>query len=194
MSTLGNYMKQHWNLSYKQLESRHAYSKTSENNRKFFGSAAIQYRLLNEGVELIFLDEFSVNPRHMKHREWTIKGHKGYIRMNSEGFSMSFIVALSNKRIYGIMGWRDAVDHSVVRYFISGLLFFWNKSPSSTETPFALIMDNASVHVWNNMTNFYEKSGVWVITIAPYRPSLNISEKLIWAIKKCIHKISGSGR
>ena len=136
-------MKRHLNLSYKQLESWHVYSKTSENLRRFFESAAIQHRLLKERVELIFLDEFSLNSRHMKHRGWIIKGHKGNTQINSKGFSICFIVALSKMRVYNIMGWCDEVDHSVVRHFISDLLSFRNKSPSSAKTPFALIIDNA---------------------------------------------------
>ena len=92
---------------------------------------------------------------------------------------MNFIVALSSKRIYGIMGWGEAIDHSVVRYFINCLLCLRNKSPRTVETPFALIVDNSSVHVWEKMAKFYERSKVCTISIAPYRPSLNISEKLI---------------
>ena len=107
---------------------------------------------------------------------------------------MSFIVALSSKRIYGIMGWGEAIDHSVVIYFITCLLFLRNKSSSTLETPFALIVDNSSVHVWEKMAKFYERSKVCSISITPYRPSLNTSEKLIWSIKRHLNCIGESGR
>ena len=194
ISTIGNYMKRYCSLSYKQLEGRYAYSISPDNSRKFLESAAIQQKFLNKGVELIFLDEFSLNTRHMRYRGWTIKGHKGYTKIDSSGFSMSFIVALSSKRIYGIMGWSEAIGHSVVRYFITCLLCLRNKSPSTLETPFALIVDNSSVHVWEKMAKFYERSKVCSISITLYRPSLNISEKLIWSIKRHLNCIGESGR
>ena len=139
ISTIRSYMKMYCNLSYKQLEGKHVYSMSPENSRKFFESEAIQQKLLNEGVELIFLDEFSLNTRHMRYREWTIKEHKGYTKIDSSRFSMSFTVALSSKRIYCIMGWGEAINHSVVRYFITCLLCLRNKSPSTVETPFVSI-------------------------------------------------------
>ena len=92
------------------------------------------------------------------------------------------------------MGWGEAIDHYVVSYFITCLLFLRNKSPSTVETPFALIVDNSSMHVWEKITKLYERSKVCTISIAPYRPSLNISEKIIWSIKRHLNCIGESGR
>ena len=103
----------------------------------------------------------------MRYRGLTMKGHKGYTQIDSSRFSMSFIVALSSKRIYGIMGWGEAIDHSVVWYFITCLLCLLNKNQSTVETPFTLIVYNSSVYVWEKMVKFYERSKVCTISIAP---------------------------
>ena len=131
----------------------------------------------------------------MKHRDCVLKGNKGYTEMDSSGFSMSLLVELSSVWVYGIMGWSSSVDNNVVRLFFTYLLSCRNQTPSITNSLFALVCDNASEHVWDKMAKFYKSSDVSIILIAPYFPSLNISEKkIIFAIKRNIEKMSGLGR
>ena len=122
--------------------------------RRYFESAAIQHQLRSKRIELIFFDEFSLNSRHMKHRGCALKGNKGYTKMDSSGFSMSLLVALSDVRVYGIMGWSSSVENNVVRLFVTYLLSFRNQTPSITNSPFALVCDNVSEHVWDRMAKF----------------------------------------
>ena len=194
LSTLGRCMKQDWGLSYKKLSKIHVSGVSHENVRRYFESAIIQCRLSSQGVELIFLDEFSVSNRHWLHRGWTFKGQKGYIHPPTENFSMSFIIALSANRVYGIMGTDETVNYKVVRHFITWVLNYRMMIPSSAQIPWCLVFDNASVHVWGNMSQFYTRSGIRSISIAPYHPSLNPSEHFILAIKMNIKKMIESGR
>ena len=176
INTIGYYMKENWRLPYKALESRHDYSYTSDNIMRFFESAAIQHQLRSKGVELIFFDEFSLNSLNMKHRGWILKWNKGYLEIDSNGFSMSFLVPLSDVRVYGIMGWSSSDDNNTVKHFVISLLSFRNQTPSITNSPFALVNDNASVDIWDRMVKFYKISNFSIISIAPYFPRLNISE------------------
>ena len=97
LSTIGRYMRTQRRLSYKTLEKKHPTSTRPENWRKFFESAWVQSILEKQGVELIYLDEFSIITRHLKYKGWSSVGHKGYISVNLEEFSMSFIWALSKE-------------------------------------------------------------------------------------------------
>ena len=118
LSTIGRYMRTQLRLSYKTLNKKHPTSTRQENWRKFFESAWVQSTLEKQGVELIYLDEFSINTRHLKYKGWSSVGHKGYISVNLEEFSMSFIWALSKERAYEIMSCPGSIDHTVVRHFI----------------------------------------------------------------------------
>ena len=57
-----------------------------------------------------------------------------------------------------------------------------------------LVMDNASIHVCSSMQSFYKNSKLKVLTILPYSPSLNPTEKLIGSIKTHILKEQEEGR
>ena len=173
LSTIGRYMKSKLKLSYKTLEKKHPTSTKPENWRKFFESAWVQSTLEKQGVELIYIDEFSINTRHLKYKGWSRIGHKGYISVNLEEFSMSFIWALSRERVYGIMGCPGSIDHTVVRHFIKLMWAYRSKIPTSANMPFAIVFDNAFVHACSPMVEFYEKSNLKVVSIRPYSPSLN---------------------
>ena len=194
LSTIGGYMRTQLRLSYKTLEKKHPTSTRPENWRKFFESAWVQSILEKQGVELIYLDEFSINTRHLIYKGWSSVGHKGYISVNLEEFSMSFIWALSKERVYGIVSCPGSIDHTVVRHFIKLLWAYRDEIPSSTNTPFAIVFDNASVHTCSPMVEFYEKSHLKVVSICPYSPSLNPWEKLICAIKMGITSMASNGR
>ena len=132
LSTIGRYMRTQLKLSYKTLEKKRTTSTRPKNWRKFFESAWVQSILENQGVELIYLDEFSINTRHLKYEGWSSVGYKGYISVNLEEFSMSFIWALSKEQVYGIMGFPGSIDHTVVRHFIKLLWAYRDEIPSST--------------------------------------------------------------
>ena len=77
-STVDRFLKNEMNMSYKILEHKPAPATTLISIRKLLESASIHFELLSKGVELIFIDEFSVNTQHHKFRGWAPKGLKGY--------------------------------------------------------------------------------------------------------------------
>ena len=194
LSTIGRYMRTQLRLSYKTLEKKYPTSTRPENWRKFFESAWVQSILEKQGVELIYLDEFCINTRHLIYKGWSSVGHKDYISVNLEEFSMSFILALSKERVYGIMGCPGSIDHTVVRHFIKLLWAYRDEIPSSTNTPLLLFLTmhlSILAHQW---LNFMKKSHLKVVSICPYSPSLNPWEKLICAIKMGITSMASNGR
>ena len=68
-----------------------SYQTTSINN--FFKSAALTKTLLEQGIDLTYIDEFSVSCRQMNHMGWSRRGQKGWVKANTDNFSMSFIIA-----------------------------------------------------------------------------------------------------
>ena len=193
LSTIGRCLKTPLQMSYKKLEKKSIPCVRPENIRKFFESSLLMLRLDQNNVELIYFDEFSVNTRHSSFKGWIIKGSKGYIKTHNDSFTMSFIWALSKTKIYGILGSSGTINAKILQYFIEQMITQRNQNSENLYRPFALVMDNASVHVSSSMQTFYKSSKLKVITIPPYSPSLNPTEKLIGSIKAHILKEQAEG-
>ena len=57
-----------------------------------------------EGIEVIYIDEFSLSSKKIGFYGWSKRECKSYLKHFDRSFTMSFVVALSKERIYGIMG------------------------------------------------------------------------------------------
>ena len=64
------------------------------------------------------MDEFTVNTRGLSFRGWARKGDKGYLKVDSKDFCMTFIWSLSAKRVYGIMGSDRTIISVEVKHYI----------------------------------------------------------------------------
>ena len=105
-----------------------------------------------------------------------LKDIRATLKLTLKGFRMSFIVALSNIRVYGNMGWCNAVDRSVVKHFIFGLLLFRNKSP--------ILQKHLLNWLWIMLRFTYETA--WPICYKNFRlkPLLSFRIGLTWTLLK----------
>ena len=72
------------------------------NVRKFFESEILQVKLEENDYELIFIEEFSLSSKYHKHYGWSKIGEKGYLQTLYDSFNMFFVIAFSQRCIYGI--------------------------------------------------------------------------------------------
>ena len=79
-------LKREIGMPYKTLESKPAPATSLISIRKLLEGVFIQAELQNSGIELNFIDKFSVNTRHHKFRGWATKGKKGYVKTDSNHF------------------------------------------------------------------------------------------------------------
>ena len=102
-STISNCLRNDLGLSYKRLEETVTPTLRPETIRKVFEAAYIQARLREEDqTETIFFDEFKVNTRQHSLKGWTQRGWKGYVKTSKDSFSMTFVWALFQFKIYGL--------------------------------------------------------------------------------------------
>ena len=120
-STIIRCLKKDLNFSYKRLERRPAPATTPEAVRKTLEGALVQQKLEERKIELIFMDEFSVNTSRDEFFGWGKKGWKRYIKTDSNDFSMSFIWALSSRWVYGIFGWNGSITSDEIKYYVKCL-------------------------------------------------------------------------
>ena len=101
-STISNCLRNDLGLSYKRLEETVTPTLRPETIRKVFEAAYIQARLREDQTETIFFDEFKVNTRQHSLKGWTQRSWKGYVKTSKDSFSMTFVWALSQFKIYGL--------------------------------------------------------------------------------------------
>ena len=182
-TTVRRWMKRDLRMSFKKLERKNLNMFTPHKIRSFFESAAIQLKLEELRVEQIYIDEFSVNARHSNLYGWSKRGEKGHLRLHSDNFTMSFVVAVSSLAVYGVMGTKKTMNAELIEYFIREMLDCRNHQKENVNRPFVIVMDNATVHTSSSMGSFLKKTGVGAVTITPYSPVLNPCEKVINAVK-----------
>ena len=95
-----------------------------ENVRSFFESAFIQKYLVRDGWKLIYVDEFYLSPKTSAIYSFSKKNTPACIAMNSGSLILSFIVALSEQAIEGIMAAEKSIEGKTFYWFISDV---WRK-------------------------------------------------------------------
>ena len=74
---------------------------TEESKKDLFESAYIQYFLKSGENTLIFVDEFNINLRNNKLFNWSLRRSPAIISVNHGPWTMSIIIAISNRRLEG---------------------------------------------------------------------------------------------
>ena len=187
-------LKSKLKYSYKKLCFMKRRSLRSENIRKFYESAMVQIQFNDFGYELMYIDEFSINFRHNTAYGWAPLGVKGYLDVNVETFSMSFMVGFSKQRFYGIVGTSTTNNSASFLRFVMNAFKHRLKTLKIKDKRFVIIWDNASLHTSKEVKEFIANTGVIICTITPYSPCLNPAERLILYIKKKTTRIRQRGR
>ena len=162
---------------------------TAEGVGRFFKSAMIQVKLEDLGYELMFLDEFSINFRQKTAYGWAPVRVKGFLDVNAEPFSMSFMVGFSRQRFYGIFGTTSSNNSNSFLRFVKNAIEHRTNDLKIEDKRFIIVWDNASLHISEEVKRYLSNTEVIICTIAPYSPCLNPAERLILYIKKKVMKI-----
>ena len=107
---------------------------------------------------------------------------------------MSFIIAASEHKFYGIMGNQGANDHQIFIHFLCEFLEAKLDPVIDDFSKFLLVIDNASIHKTREVQEFASKHRIKLLTISPYSPSLNAAEYFIQSIKAKIKRKQRFGR
>ena len=193
-STISRFLRNRLGYSYKKLERKPAPSLRSDAIRKLYEGALIQQIISDEEIEMIFIDEFSVNTRHHYFRGWAKRDAKGYIKTDQHDFAMSFVWGVSSKSVYGLMGAESTITSSELMFYIKTLSEKREDLVNHNNTDFIFVYDNARIHTSKAVQDFILKSKLRSISIPPYTPILNPCEKLINSIKMKLKRMHSWGR
>ena len=131
----------------------------------------------------MYINEFSLSDRSFKFFSWSEKGKSKFMNTISDSFKMSFYVAFSKYKFYGIIGVECTRTSQHFIHFLSEVLKERKMMNSNEIRQLIIDLDNSSIHKTEKALKFIVDSKIPMITILPYEPSLNPVEKFILAIK-----------
>ena len=153
---------------YKKLERKPAPSLTQGSYRKQLEGGLIQKRISDSNIELIFIDEFTVNTRHHAFRGWYRRGEKGYLKTDNTDFSMSFICGVSSRMVYGFLGSKSTITSSEIILYIKELVNTRAKEENQKDDKFIIVSDNAKVHTSEKVKDFIKQTKLRWLGIPAY--------------------------
>ena len=103
-STLSRLLKNDLRMSYTKMSKVNRKVLKAENILQIAKCASLINRLIANNVEVIFIDEFSVNDRTHKQYGWSLIGSKSLFVNRTSQFSYSFMVNLSQRCYYPVYG------------------------------------------------------------------------------------------
>ena len=146
------------------------------------GSVLVLQRLEKMEVEVMYVDEFSFDPRKARLSGWGPASKKNFIRSAWDFRPMSFILGLSGSHYYGIMGQTTSIDSKNFMVYLSSLLEQFKNSENSNNMKLVIEGDNATTHTSNWISNFM---AVAKIGIVPFDPIV-----LVWIRLRPIYLLS----
>ena len=152
--TLSKCLKYDYGMSYKKVWRVNNSILSQDRKELTMDSIAILGTLEERGVEIVFIDEFTASGKSYKPYGWSSIKNKGWKLTPNDQFSMGFIMSLSAKWTYGIMGVKGTTDSSVFVTYLNDLVRHMESKANSSEMDYVLCWDNASYHKTEHATDF----------------------------------------
>ena len=138
-------------------------------------------------TSLIYIDEFHVSIRSSILHNWSLRGYPATLTINPDPWIASAIIAISSKKIEGMLVLDKSINKKMFMWFIYDL---WTQFEAEGRDikKICLIFDNSRIH-WNkDSQEFTVRHGIRWISIPPYSPQLNAAENVIGLIKVKLRK------
>ena len=123
-----------------------------------------------------------------------MKGLHGHYTEETENILFSVIWAFSEYKFYGLIINKNANTHHTFLHFIIQIKSLRESRVDNKDDKYCIIYDNTSIHKTKVIKKFAEKNKIKILTIPPYWPVLNATEKLILSMTKKIQKWNDEGR
>ena len=149
--------------------------------------------LLENDYEWIYIDEFTVSDRSYKPYGWGFKGQKSLCSIMPEAFKVMFIVSLSSKAGYSVLGTTGTGNSSPFSHFLKWIVDE-SKKYSDQNYKVVIVWDNASIHETQWVRDLLKTSKISMLTITPYSPWLNPVEGFIGSFKKKLWSEVNNGK
>ena len=144
--TISKWIKQDYSMRYKKLSKVNPGMISLQRKELTMEAIAILGTLETKGIEVIYIDEFTVSEKSYKPYGWSWVKQKGWKLMSSDNFCMGFIVGLSSELLYGVMGVKGTTTSTIFVSYLEELTKHIKSRNYFRESKYVLWWDNASYH------------------------------------------------
>ena len=139
------------NVLFKKMARKPEPVWTKESLERVLEEATIQQKLYLKDIEIIYIDEFSVNTRHYQFYGWSKRGRRGLVRIQNNDFCMSFIWAVSNIKVSGIIGNQGSNKSKEFKFYLRELIESRRANPELEKVLLIMMYNNARIHTFNEL-------------------------------------------
>ena len=125
---------------------------------------------------------------------WARRGLRGYINLFDSSLSINVIVWFSQYRFYGVIWSKKSFSSYLIIKFLNQLFEVRRTKFGVLTDEVVLVWDNVSYHKSRSVCDFLDASSLKMITIRPYQPWLNPTEKWSSRFKKKFKLYQSEGR
>ena len=151
-------------------------------------------KLIESKVNIIQIDEFSVNSSVTPSRAWIPKGKTGFVWVGEVMKNFNIIIAIWRDRVVFYKISYSNTNSEVFISFLKELMERLREERESNKINYILSLDNASYHKSNIVKSFMTNGNIKAFTNVPYTPEFAAVEIWINWIKNNIRKELRIGR
>jgi hypothetical protein len=93
----------------------------ADKKREMFEAAFLQMHFCTEGYYCIYVDEFHINMITKSVQNWSRRGSSASLVVSADSWTMSFVLAISEKRFEGIMASNQSIRMKTFGWFIKNV-------------------------------------------------------------------------
>ena len=135
-------LKKDLKYSYKKLSKRKQIIKMRDRVRLYYESIAIQAWLEDQGIELIYWEEFTVSTRNYTYYGWAPQSSRGFLYNFNDEAKFNILIGFSSLRFYGVIVSNENTDKFLVIRFLRRLIEVRRNRYKIRQNNFVIIMDN----------------------------------------------------
>ena len=188
-STMSNVFKNELKLTYKKVATKDSKTNLLSNKQKLYSSTIAIWRLLERGINIVFIDEYSIKSRNLKPYNWAKRGEKAFLDKSQDSFKASIIIAVSRERIIWMQATTGNWSGVMFKEFIKAVILRLKEINGMNSAKPLLVCDNSLIHTAGIVKNYLESNKVSMMTLTPYNPWSNPAEFAIQWHKQKLKKI-----
>ena len=133
-------------MSYKRVKKLHKKVEDKPIQRWFALGWVIQAKLNLQNYDLMSIDEFSLSDHFFIFFGWNKRGNSKCINAMPYTFWMSFYIAFSKNRFYGIMKVEGTGNSEKLIHFLAKVLEERSRLDKDETKRLVIVLNNASIH------------------------------------------------
>ena len=183
-TTVSNILKKHLNYHFVKCSVKTDKLLNKESIRQTFFYLFIFLKCLNEDLNLVFIDESSINTKNNNYKTWLLKGDDVYNKLKDSEKRNLILAVNPQKNIFYKITNTNTNSKEFKEFFTNLLTKLSDKDKENT----LFVLDNLPAHCTPEMFSFYNENKLKILFGVPYLSKFNMIEFCFRGIKNILYK------